>query len=236
MSSGTWLYYFNARWYDATLGRFVTEDPARDGLNWYIYTYNNPLRWIDPTGFWPILDPFTGYIKGAINECKQTVSTLFSRENAANTTVEIASASAEMVADHVEAVVEHPVAGPILGFSAGVGEVAQASNLATTGAGNIAIGNTVVGSLQIAGATYLAADGIVRASNVASADSIPDIVGDAVDQPEAGEKVDAAVQAGLAVVDLVTGPDPTSAVLDVVTLVDTTSTLASKPNEPPLST
>ena len=50
MSSGTWLYYFNARWYDATLGRFVTEDPARDGINWFVYAYNNPLRWIDPTG------------------------------------------------------------------------------------------------------------------------------------------------------------------------------------------
>ncbi len=44
------LYYFNARWYDAELGRFTTEDPARDGLNWYVYVRNNPLRFVDPTG------------------------------------------------------------------------------------------------------------------------------------------------------------------------------------------
>ncbi len=44
------LYYFNARWYDAELGRFTTEDPARDGLNWYIYVRNNPLAYTDPTG------------------------------------------------------------------------------------------------------------------------------------------------------------------------------------------
>jgi RHS repeat-associated protein len=46
----TGLYYFNARWYDADLGRFVTEDPARDGTNWYEYCKNNPLKYMDPTG------------------------------------------------------------------------------------------------------------------------------------------------------------------------------------------
>ena len=46
----TGLYYFNARWYDPSLGRFMTEDPARDGLNWYAYCSNNPLRYVDPTG------------------------------------------------------------------------------------------------------------------------------------------------------------------------------------------
>ncbi|WP_083963581.1 RHS repeat-associated core domain-containing protein [Spirochaeta cellobiosiphila] len=30
------FYYFNARWYDAQAGRFITEDPARDGANWYL--------------------------------------------------------------------------------------------------------------------------------------------------------------------------------------------------------
>jgi len=43
-------YYFNARWYDPELGRFITEDPARDGDNWYGYCNENPLRFVDPSG------------------------------------------------------------------------------------------------------------------------------------------------------------------------------------------
>ncbi len=46
----TGLYYFNARWYDQNTGRFTSEDPIRDGMNWYVYCGNNPLRFIDPTG------------------------------------------------------------------------------------------------------------------------------------------------------------------------------------------
>jgi RHS repeat-associated protein len=50
----TGLYYFNARWYDSELGRFVSEDPAADpnNPNLYVYGRNNPLRFIDPSGFW----------------------------------------------------------------------------------------------------------------------------------------------------------------------------------------
>ena len=44
------LTYFNARWYDAGLGRFTTEDPARDGVNWYAYCGNDPLGSTDPSG------------------------------------------------------------------------------------------------------------------------------------------------------------------------------------------
>lgn len=50
LDSDTGLYYFNARWYDSNLGRFITEDPINDGINWYVYARNNPLRFIDPTG------------------------------------------------------------------------------------------------------------------------------------------------------------------------------------------
>jgi RHS repeat-associated protein len=46
----TGLVYFNARWYDASTGRFITEDPARDGTNYYAYANNNPLAFTDPTG------------------------------------------------------------------------------------------------------------------------------------------------------------------------------------------
>ena len=42
--------HFNAGGYDPHMGRFTTEYPIRDGLNWYIYANNNPLRFVDPTG------------------------------------------------------------------------------------------------------------------------------------------------------------------------------------------
>jgi len=46
----TGLYYFNARYYDPAVGRFITEDPAKDGGNWYVYCGNSPLRYVDLTG------------------------------------------------------------------------------------------------------------------------------------------------------------------------------------------
>lgn len=49
----TGLYYFNARWYDPDLGRFITEDPIKDGTNWHVYCRNNPLKYVDPTGLEP---------------------------------------------------------------------------------------------------------------------------------------------------------------------------------------
>ena len=44
------LHYFNARYYDSTLGRFINVDPVQDGNNWYVYARNNPLSISDPTG------------------------------------------------------------------------------------------------------------------------------------------------------------------------------------------
>ena len=52
----TGLYYFNARWYDSEVGRFVTEDSYRGEinnprtLNYYSYCWNNPILYIDSTG------------------------------------------------------------------------------------------------------------------------------------------------------------------------------------------
>ena len=43
-------YYMNARYYDPGKARFITEDPIRDGYNWYAYCGNDPINRIDPTG------------------------------------------------------------------------------------------------------------------------------------------------------------------------------------------
>jgi RHS repeat-associated protein len=47
---GTGLYYFNARYMDLEIRRFISRDPAMDGANWWAYCYNKPLAFIDPDG------------------------------------------------------------------------------------------------------------------------------------------------------------------------------------------
>ena len=46
----TGLYYLRNRYMNPKTGRFTSEDPARSGLNWYTYTSNNPIRFVDPKG------------------------------------------------------------------------------------------------------------------------------------------------------------------------------------------
>jgi RHS repeat-associated protein len=46
----TGLYYYRARYYDAISGRFLSEDPARDGPNPYVYVGNSPATYTDPYG------------------------------------------------------------------------------------------------------------------------------------------------------------------------------------------
>jgi len=48
--TGTGFVYLRARYYDPGMGRFASEDPARDGLNWYVYASNNPVNFWDPSG------------------------------------------------------------------------------------------------------------------------------------------------------------------------------------------
>ena len=39
-----------ARWMDPVTGRFLSEDPARDGANWFAYCGGDPVNAVDRTG------------------------------------------------------------------------------------------------------------------------------------------------------------------------------------------
>jgi RHS repeat-associated protein len=51
--SETGLYNYGFRDYISEAGRWTSEDPIQDGKNWYVYCYNNPLLYTDPTGLAP---------------------------------------------------------------------------------------------------------------------------------------------------------------------------------------
>jgi RHS repeat-associated protein len=70
-SSGTWqgrfayggphgyqtdasLQLLGDRYYDPSLGRFLTRDVAKDGRNWYVYCGDSPVSKADPSGNWTI--------------------------------------------------------------------------------------------------------------------------------------------------------------------------------------
>jgi len=46
----TGYIYLRNRYYSPASGRFITEDPIKDGLNWYVYCGSNPIIYIDPSG------------------------------------------------------------------------------------------------------------------------------------------------------------------------------------------
>jgi len=60
--SDSGLQLLGHRYYDSSIGRFLTRDPVKHGRNWFSYCGNNPLAMTDTTGLmgWPF--PFTGQV------------------------------------------------------------------------------------------------------------------------------------------------------------------------------
>ena len=50
MTEGSGLLQLGHRFYWPELGRFITQDPIGDGMNWYEYVDGNPVTRIDPEG------------------------------------------------------------------------------------------------------------------------------------------------------------------------------------------
>jgi len=57
MTEPNGFYYMRARYYDPTVGRFISEDPIGFGggdVNLMAYVGNNPVNWVDPWGLFVI--------------------------------------------------------------------------------------------------------------------------------------------------------------------------------------
>jgi RHS repeat-associated protein len=57
----TGMYNYGYRDYAPVAARFTSEDPVRDGVNWFAYVNNDPVNWVDPWGLadiviWRALD------------------------------------------------------------------------------------------------------------------------------------------------------------------------------------
>ena len=62
MTEADGLYYMRARYYDAEVGRFISEDPIGfdGGINLYAYVGGNPIMLVDPNG------EFANFIAGGV--------------------------------------------------------------------------------------------------------------------------------------------------------------------------
>lgn len=55
------MYFAEARFYDAGNRQWLSIDPVKDGLNWYLYCYANPQKYFDPDGEFPVTLSVMGF-------------------------------------------------------------------------------------------------------------------------------------------------------------------------------
>jgi len=134
----TGLYYYNARYYDPLIGRFISADTAAPDLNnpqsfnKYSYCFNNPLNRTDPTGNWPNWSNISRAIK---NGFQATVNAIEANPIGVLTTVACIAALAVVAAPLVIA------AAAVISTAVSAGGI---GGLATLGAAAVGVGTAAV--------------------------------------------------------------------------------------------
>ena len=68
------LMLLGERYYDASVGRFISSDPAKAGDNWYAYCENNPLTRTDPQGLDDLWTEITDALAKPLNPVEKGMS------------------------------------------------------------------------------------------------------------------------------------------------------------------
>jgi large repetitive protein len=175
--SSTGLDYLRARYYDASLGRFVSADPFAGSmtdpmsLHNYQYAHANPVRYTDPTGYMTTLQELgatiaiaaqlglvgsvgfgTGYIIGGATQGRDVLE-MFGDFGAGFAT----GVSGGMITETYEAWSGQPVE-PKDGFLSNAGMIAGISASILTGTRFASWASTAVGALKWVGVAGLATD------------------------------------------------------------------------------
>ena len=142
----TGLYFYNARYYDPALGRFISPDTLvpnpldPQALNRYAYARNNPVLYTDPTGnfFWipVIIGAVAGAVSAGIASDWDLGATLLGGAIGA-----VSAGVGAKVGGFVAATVAGGTAGSILGAAAGGAAAGGTSALLYRAAGyNVNVG------------------------------------------------------------------------------------------------
>jgi len=162
------LIYMRARFYDPISGRFVSQDPATSGMNWFSYCGNEPVDRGDPNGrlyvpasyWWVALGfMFAGMAAYALSKCSFTyigsVSTMSSAlfsAGAAGVACACFAIGQTVAGDQINGTVLSYIAAGIAAFAGMITMMAAATQIGVTTGG---IASVVVLSSFVYGLTLL---------------------------------------------------------------------------------